>query len=415
MNKVKKNRDILRKLIIAALYVARQEQAFRGHNEAAGSSNRGNFVELVRAFAEFDTALAEHMGSSVFSGGSAVRWNFKSRAVHAIHERRGSLCIAFDKIMTEPGWDKETIAQSASLKQKLEDFDFTFLLGVFQSIFGLTEPLFQVLQMENKLIVYAKIQNKGQIETSFLGNYNLHSGTAQCIYEKVAEVPRGTGVELSKVMGLGSDGASVMTGKRAGVGALLKRDNLFLIQVHCIAHRAALAAVEAANAVSQTPEDLEAICRGFAGLARHRAFNKAGGAIDGCHVRIVPPGGPGRRCYVNRKLFASITLQAVCDHQGLFIDTYVGWPGSVHDARVLRHSPLYKESVYPPPGHFILADGGYPCLQQPLPLITPYKRPIRGVAAQRFNGHHSRARSIIERAFGMMKTRFRPSSCKRWR
>ncbi|KAJ4945839.1 hypothetical protein JOQ06_023517, partial [Pogonophryne albipinna] len=36
---VKKNRDILRKLIIAALYLARQEQAVRGHNEAAGSSN----------------------------------------------------------------------------------------------------------------------------------------------------------------------------------------------------------------------------------------------------------------------------------------------------------------------------------------------------------------------------------------
>ncbi|CAM4571017.1 unnamed protein product [Leuciscus chuanchicus] len=63
--------------------------------------------------------------------------------------------------------------------------------------------------------------------------------------------------------------------------------------------------------------------------------------------------------------------------------------------------------MYPPPGHFILADGGYPCLQHPLPLITPYKRPVRGVGAQRFNLHHSRARSIIERAFGMMKTRFR--------
>ncbi|CAL8294663.1 unnamed protein product [Boreogadus saida] len=47
---------------------------------------------------------------------------------------------------TEPGWDKETVAQSAALKKKLEDFDFTLLLGVFQSIFGLTEPLFQVLQ-----------------------------------------------------------------------------------------------------------------------------------------------------------------------------------------------------------------------------------------------------------------------------
>ncbi|XP_055079761.1 putative nuclease HARBI1 [Periophthalmus magnuspinnatus] len=92
---------------------------------------------------------------------------------------------------------------------------------------------------------------------------------------------------------------------------------------------------------------------------------------------------------------------------GHFIDTYVGWPGSVHDARVLRYSPLYQRGLYPPPGHFILGDGGYPCLQRPLPLITPYKRPVQGVGAQRFNFHHSKARSIIERAFGMMKTRFR--------
>ncbi|KAL7395066.1 hypothetical protein ABVT39_009446 [Epinephelus coioides] len=57
------------KLIVAALYLARQEQAFRGHNEATSSSNRGNFVELVHAFVEFDTTLAEHLGSStVFSG-----------------------------------------------------------------------------------------------------------------------------------------------------------------------------------------------------------------------------------------------------------------------------------------------------------------------------------------------------------
>ncbi|KAL3972473.1 nuclease HARBI1 [Sarotherodon galilaeus] len=142
-----------------------------------------------------------------------------------------------------------------------------------------------------------------------------------------------------------------------------------------------------------TPEDLEVVSRGFAGLARHRAFMKAVGAIDGCHIRIKCPSGPDGQCYRNRKLFPSIILQAVCDHRGRFIDTYVGWLGSVHDSRVLRHSPLYN--------------GGYPCLQRPLPLITPYKRPVQGVGAQHFNSHHSRARSIIERAFGMMKNRFR--------
>ncbi|XP_067270852.1 putative nuclease HARBI1 [Pseudorasbora parva] len=180
--------------------------------------------------------------------------------------------------------------------------------------------------------------------------------------------------------------------------------------VHRIVHRVAEEVVAIRHQVihlPNTPEKLDAVCRGFAGLARHRAFLKAAGAIDGCHVRIKPPSGPDGHCYRNRKLFPSIILQAVCDHQGRFIDTYVGWPGSVHDARVLRHSPLYRRSVYPPPGHFILADGGYPCLQHPLPLITPYRRPVQGVGAQRFNLHHSRARSIIERAFGMMKTRFR--------
>ncbi|KAF3832122.1 hypothetical protein F7725_025787 [Dissostichus mawsoni] len=38
----------------------------------------------------------------------------------------------------------------------------------------------------------------------------------------------------------------------------------------------------------------------------------------------------------------------------------------------------------------------------PLALITPYKRPVRGMAEQRFNYHHSRGRSIIERAFGVV-------------
>ncbi|KAL2093150.1 hypothetical protein ACEWY4_010462 [Coilia grayii] len=91
-------------------------------------------------------------------GGSAVRWNFKSRAVHAIHEGRGSLIVAFGRIMVEPGWDRETIVLSAALKQRLEDFDFCFLLGVFQIIFGLTEPLFQVLQ--NRTVDIKKCQER---------------------------------------------------------------------------------------------------------------------------------------------------------------------------------------------------------------------------------------------------------------
>ncbi|XP_045916774.1 uncharacterized protein LOC123977823 [Micropterus dolomieu] len=142
--------------------------------------------------------------------------------------------------------------------------------------------------------------------------------------------------------------------------------------VHRIVHRVTEEVVAIRHKVIHLPktqDELQPISRGFAGLARHRAFFKAAGAIDGCHVRIKPPSGPDGQCYRNRKLFPSIILQAVCEHQGRFIDTYVGWPGSGHDSRVLRYSPLYRSSLYPPPGHFILADGG--CKDEMPPIPTP--------------------------------------------
>ncbi|KAK7886715.1 hypothetical protein WMY93_026336 [Mugilogobius chulae] len=122
-------------------------------------------------------------------------------------------------------------------------------------------------------------------------------------------------------------------------------------------------------------EDLEEVGRAFAQLGGHNAFRRAVGAIDGCHVRIVPPAAQ-KQCYFNRKLFPSIVLQGVCDANNKFLDIYVGNVGSVHDALVLRRSPMYKGSLYPPQGCFLLGDGGYPCIQHPITIVTPYRQPV---------------------------------------
>ncbi|KAJ8358141.1 hypothetical protein AAFF_G00030130 [Aldrovandia affinis] len=100
-------------------------------------------------------------------------------------------------------------------------------------------------------------------------------------------------------------------------------------------------------------------------------------------------------------------LQAVCDHQGMFLDIFTRYPGSVHDTRVLKNSPLYTQQLYPPEGFCILGEGGHPCLSAAIALITPYKEAVRLVVARRFNYHHAKARSIIERSFGIIKTRWR--------
>ncbi|XP_029949288.1 protein ALP1-like [Salarias fasciatus] len=107
------------------------------------------------------------------------------------------------------------------------------------------------------------------------------------------------------------------------------------------------------------------------------------------------------------KLFPSIILQGICDAKGRFIDVYVGNPGSVHDALVLRRSPIYQQALYPPAGYFLLGDGGYPCLQHPVAVMTPYRQPVASQVEARYNRHHAKGRNIIQRAFGILKTRWR--------
>lgn len=59
----------------------------------------------------------------------------------------------------------------------------------------------------------------------------------QAIASEILKQLRTRGVEACKILGLGSDGASVMTGKKEGVAGLLRRANPHIINVHCVAHR----------------------------------------------------------------------------------------------------------------------------------------------------------------------------------
>ena len=68
------------------------------------------------------------------------------------------------------------------------------------------------------------------------------------------------------------------------------------------------------------------------------------GFIDGTHIRLsCIPGGDKDYTCINRKGFPSIQLQLVMDDTLTITDTYVGWPGCTHDARVYRNSPLQRE------------------------------------------------------------------------
>ncbi|XP_024884070.1 putative nuclease HARBI1 [Temnothorax curvispinosus] len=133
------------------------------------------------------------------------------------------------------------------------------------------------------------------------------------------------------------------------------------------------------------------------------------GVIDGCHIPISAP-TEYPNSYINRKGFHSTLLQGICNHKMKFIDVFTGICGSVHDARVWRLSDIknaidHDRDRYFPQHNHLLADSAYPLSYY---MLTPYRdNGHLNNMQHNYNTKLSKTRVIIERAFGMLKGRFR--------
>ncbi len=170
-------------------------------------------------------------------------------------------------------------------------------------------------------------------------------------------------------------------------------------------------------------KDLIHIPKGNAALEVIRGFETRWGfphcfgAVDGTHIPIQAP-KEFQSDYYNRKGFHSVVLQGFVDHQYKFMNVNFGFPGSVHDARVFANSQLYKlgsEGLLCPQVHrqirgksvpvVILGDSAYPALTW---LMKPFSdNRLQTPGRRAYNYHHSRARMVVENAFGRLKGRWR--------
>ncbi|XP_066583374.1 putative nuclease HARBI1 [Prorops nasuta] len=132
------------------------------------------------------------------------------------------------------------------------------------------------------------------------------------------------------------------------------------------------------------------------------------GAIDGTHIKIRAP-LQDSSSYINRKGFPSINLQVVCDSLCLFTHCYVGHPGSIHDARVFRNSPISdyinRPNIYFEDNTHIIGDAAYPLHPQ---VMVPFRENGHLTMRQKnYNYCLSSSRIAVERGIGQLKTRFR--------
>ncbi|XP_048236735.1 putative nuclease HARBI1 [Haliotis rufescens] len=137
------------------------------------------------------------------------------------------------------------------------------------------------------------------------------------------------------------------------------------------------------------------------------------GVVDGTLIPIKRPSPNDEAPYICRKGYHAINVQAICDSSLRFTNVVAKWPGSTHDSLIWSSSQvgmrmedffglefisyICKQMLF---GFYYLYR--YACRHWMLtPLVDPPTKP-----EQKYNAAHIRTRNTVERAFGVLKSRF---------
>ncbi|GBG77540.1 hypothetical protein CBR_g23985 [Chara braunii] len=155
-----------------------------------------------------------------------------------------------------------------------------------------------------------------------------------------------------------------------------------------------------------------------------RGFPNCWGCIDCMHLYVDKPKNANGDDYCSgRTKCFSIVAQITFDDEMRVVDLNVGWAGTVHDARILWNSSLFRraesgqlfvDDANDPFRHkrqqvngvtrgYLPADGGYPTLPW---IVRPYGPTNATPAMKNFDDSHSIVRSGAERGNSHLKLRF---------
>lgn len=215
--RVKKNREILKRLMDCVMFLGKQELSFRGHDESHQSLNRGNYVELLSFLAEHDTDLHYHLSTNrVFTRTSG---KIQNDLIYAIAEVMGEEIkmeikrAPFVALMVDETTDVGNMAQLA-------------LVLRYVMVTGIKERFVKFVDVTSG----RRADDLSALIFHFLEEY-------ECC--------------LDKVVAQCYDGAAVMASGLNGVQAKIKEKAPMALFIHCYAHRLNLVLTQGASKLKE--------------------------------------------------------------------------------------------------------------------------------------------------------------------
>ncbi|XP_014778109.1 zinc finger MYM-type protein 1 [Octopus bimaculoides] len=214
--KVKKNREILRRLIDVVCFLSEQQLAFRGHDESADFDNEGNYVEILHLCKKYDPILSNLQEEGVFSGTSN---RFQNDLINSVAE------VLLEKI-----------------KSEINDSTFVAII---------LDEATEIRTGAQLSFVIRYVLSDGNIAERFLGFLNVSfdrtaSGLSKIVFDKIEELKIG-----HKFVAHTYDGASVMPSELNGLQKKVKEKYPHAFFVHCMAHRLNLVLSQAAANIQE--------------------------------------------------------------------------------------------------------------------------------------------------------------------
>ncbi|XP_055839901.1 putative nuclease HARBI1 [Episyrphus balteatus] len=131
------------------------------------------------------------------------------------------------------------------------------------------------------------------------------------------------------------------------------------------------------------------------------------GCVDGTHVQIIAP-VENKHLFLNRKGHFSLNVLIICDYKMKIRAVNANYQGANHYSHVWSLSPERRvfEQNYLSGARdsWLLGDSGYAL--EPW-LMTPFRTPRTQSVESCFNTSHKKAKNIVERTIGLLKSRFR--------